>query len=62
MTDQHAENVVFPAFACGDCGRPMNLPPVPDKPGWVDITDAEGWTTPPLRCPACSALNDGTSS
>lgn len=43
-----------PELQCSRCGRARALPPVPGQPGLVDITGADGWTIPPVLCPACS--------
>jgi hypothetical protein len=44
---------------CRDCGRRVELPEDVEKPGWVKIHPLKDWTSPPLRCPACTALIDG---
>lgn len=39
-----------------DCGRSALLPYTNDTRTAVYIGNAEGWTTPPLRCPECSEM------
>ena len=39
---------------CVDCDCEVTLPPT--EPGYVSVAPLDGWTAPPPRCPACSAL------
>jgi hypothetical protein len=40
---------------CMGCGAQETLEPVRTETGWVvRLEPLDGWTVPPMRCPACS--------
>lgn len=39
---------------CSGCGMHAELPRVGERKGFVSITNIEGWSGPPIKCPACA--------